>query len=271
MTHDLTLGGAGATIDVDGYDNSISGVIDGGKLTKTGAGTLLLTGANTYTGDTEIDAGTLAVLEDANFGANASNRIIIGNATLRLDESFNTARNIDLTDANSTINVVDDGFNTLTGKLSGTGVLNKTGTGTLVLGGANGYQGGTDIQSGILQISDDGNLGDAAGAVAIAQGAELQFSQGVTSARDITLGATGSTINTMTGNSTLNGVIRVANCTRLVQVHSFWQGKTVIVAVSLTAVSSRLAMIITLVKLVAQSFSMAERCNSPRTFQPLGR
>ncbi|WP_167522270.1 autotransporter-associated beta strand repeat-containing protein [Brucella tritici] len=208
MTHDLTLGGAGATIDVDGYDNSISGVIDGGKLTKTGAGTLLLTGANTYTGDTEIDAGTLAVLEDANFGANASNRIIIGNATLRLDESFNTARNIDLTDANSTINVVDDGFNTLTGKLSGTGVLNKTGTGTLVLGGANGYQGGTDIQSGILQISDDGNLGDAAGAVAIAQGAELQFSQGVTSARDITLGATGSTINTMTGNSTLNGVIR---------------------------------------------------------------
>lgn len=207
MTHDLTLGGAGATIDVDGYDNSISGVIDGGKLTKTGAGTLLLTGANTYTGDIEIDAGTLAVLEDANFGANASNSIIIGNATLRLDESFNTARNIDLTDANSTIDVVDDGLNTLTGKLSGTGVLNKTGTGTLVLGDANDYKGGTDIQSGILQISDDGNLGDAAGAVAIAQGAELQFSQGVTSARGITLGVTGSTINTMTGNSTLNGVI----------------------------------------------------------------
>ncbi|KAB2658097.1 hypothetical protein F9K94_07830 [Brucella tritici] len=207
MTHDLTLGGAGATIDVDGYDNSISGVINGGKLTKTGAGTLLLTGANTYTGDTEIDAGTLAVLEDANFGANASNSIIIGNAILRLDESFNTARNIDLTDANSTIDVVDDGLNTLIGKLTGTGALNKAGTGTLVLGRTNDYQGGTDIKAGILQISDDANLGKASTAITIADGAELQFSQGVTSARDITLGTTGSTIDTMAGISTLNGVL----------------------------------------------------------------
>ncbi|KXO75889.1 autotransporter-associated beta strand repeat-containing protein [Brucella anthropi] len=207
MTHDLTLGGAGATIDVDGYDNSISGVINGGKLTKTGAGTLLLTGANTYTGDTEIDAGTLAVLEDANFGVNASNSIIIGNATLRLDESFNTARNIDLTDANSTIDVVDDGLNTLTGRLTGTGALNKAGTGTLVLDGTNDYQGGTDIKAGILQISDDANLGKASTAITIADGAELQFSQGVTNARDITLGTTGSTIDTMAGISTLNGVL----------------------------------------------------------------
>ncbi|WP_176037873.1 autotransporter-associated beta strand repeat-containing protein [Brucella tritici] len=207
MTHDLTLGGAGATIDLNGHDNSISGVIDGGKLTKTGAGTLTLTGTNTYTGDTEIDGGTLAVLEDANLGQNVGNSIIIGNATLRLDEDFDTARNISLTDANSAIDVLDDGFNRLTGVLSGSGALNKTGTGTLVLGGTNTYQGGTDIQSGILQVSDDGNLGVAAGALQIRNGAELQFSQGVTSARSITLGTTGSIIDTMAGTSTLNGVV----------------------------------------------------------------
>ncbi len=207
MTHDLTLDGTGATIDTNGNDNSISGVIDGGNLTKTGSGTLTLTGINTYTGDTEIDGGTLAVFEDANFGQDVSNSIIIGDATLRLDESFDTTRGIKLTNANSTIDVFDDGVNTLTGKLTGTGALNKAGTGTLVLSGTNDYQGGTDIKAGILQISDDTNLGIATGAVTIDGEAELQFSQGVTSARGITLGTTGSTIDTMAGTSTLSGVV----------------------------------------------------------------
>ncbi|NKC47943.1 hypothetical protein HED54_03855 [Ochrobactrum anthropi ATCC 49188] len=39
--------------------------------------------------------------------------------------------------------------------------MNKAGTGTLVLSGTNDYQGGTDIKAGILQISDDTNLGIA--------------------------------------------------------------------------------------------------------------
>lgn len=209
MTHDLTLGGTGATIDVgaDG-SNTISGVIDGSKLTKTGGGTLLLEGTNNYTGDTEIDGGVLAVIRDVNFGASVNpGSIIIGNATLRLDEDFTTARNIHLTDANSTIDVVDDGFNMLDGVLSGTGALNKSGTGTLVLGGTNTYEGGTDIKSGILQISKDGNLGKSDGGVQIATDAELQFSDAVTSSRNITLGTTGSIIDTVKDTSTLSGVI----------------------------------------------------------------
>jgi autotransporter-associated beta strand protein len=40
---------------------SVSGVIDGSTLTKSGAGTLTLRGANTYTGGTTVSAGTLNV------------------------------------------------------------------------------------------------------------------------------------------------------------------------------------------------------------------
>ena len=61
----ITLSGAG-TIDTDGHDGSVSGTISDGTIagstfTKSGLGTLALTGANTYTGTTTVTNGTLQV------------------------------------------------------------------------------------------------------------------------------------------------------------------------------------------------------------------
>lgn len=70
----LDLGGAsqtavikagGALIDTNGYDVTISQALldgtGGGGLTKNGLGTLSLTGANTFTGDILVNAGTLSL------------------------------------------------------------------------------------------------------------------------------------------------------------------------------------------------------------------
>jgi autotransporter-associated beta strand protein len=60
----LILGakGGNATIDTNGYVVTLSGSITGpGKLIKTGSGTLVLSGTNTYTGGTTISAGKLIV------------------------------------------------------------------------------------------------------------------------------------------------------------------------------------------------------------------
>ena len=57
----ISLGAGGGRVDVaDGTTATLSGTIgDAGGLTKTGTGTLILTGFDDYTGGTTVDAGTL--------------------------------------------------------------------------------------------------------------------------------------------------------------------------------------------------------------------
>ncbi len=59
-----------ATLNTNGRDVILSGVVSGAgaKLTKAGNGSLTLSAANTYTGDTEVKAGTLLVTNTSGSG-----------------------------------------------------------------------------------------------------------------------------------------------------------------------------------------------------------
>ena len=78
--------------------------------------------------------------------------------------------------------------------IQGTGGLNKTDLGTLVLTAANTYTGGTTVSGGTLSIASDANLGAATGGLTL-NGGTLRTTADLTSARAVTLGAAGGTID----------------------------------------------------------------------------
>ena len=79
---------------------------------------------------------------------------------------------------------------TVNSDIKGAGQLQKRDLGTLVLGGANTYTGGTLVAEGVLQVSADSNLGAANGALGFAGGTLRVTGTGYTgTTRAIDIGA----------------------------------------------------------------------------------
>ncbi|CAB3638446.1 autotransporter domain-containing protein [Achromobacter pestifer] len=70
----------------------------------------------------------------------------------------------------SELRVLADVTATVGAPIQGAGAVTKTGGGTLVLNGVNGYTGGTRLSEGVLSVSRDDSLGDSAGAVVFSGG-----------------------------------------------------------------------------------------------------
>lgn len=88
ITGNLHLGSASRTVNVaDGSaasDLTISAVVSNGGIVKTGAGTLTLTGANTYTGATQINAGVVNIQSATALGTTAAGTTVASGAQLQI-------------------------------------------------------------------------------------------------------------------------------------------------------------------------------------------
>jgi len=181
----INLGNALRTVRVDNgsaaVDGTLSGVLSGsagGTLTKTGLGTLKITNANTFTGGTAIEAGTLVLASESALGAGGP--LTLNAGTLDLNgKSITTGAlggaggTITTGVSGATILTVNSASNsTFAGEIAdgviGTVGLTKSGSGSLTLAGVNVYSGSTVVEAGRLAI--DGSINTD---VSIASGAFL--------------------------------------------------------------------------------------------------
>ena len=150
-----TVGGTIADYTGSGGTNPNSGTNaanQGGKLAlaKNGGGTLTLSAANTYSGGTALNSGTLVIGNDNALGTGAL--AMAAGTSLSFTGNRTIANNIGLT-GDPTFFVDTGQTETLTGVLSDTspgpnaGVVEKTGVGKLILSGTNTYTGATTIKA----------------------------------------------------------------------------------------------------------------------------
>ena len=154
-TGSIANGGFALTLN-NNAASEFAGVISGaGALVKSGNGMLTLSGANTYTGGTTINAGTLKVAGAGTLGTGA-----VANSGIL---EFAVADGETMAIENVVVN-------------NGSGKTVKSGAGTLVLSTINTTNNNLDIQEGTVQLNGqfpNANAKRLTGTVNIAQGATL--------------------------------------------------------------------------------------------------
>ncbi|HEY0116078.1 MAG TPA: autotransporter-associated beta strand repeat-containing protein, partial [Allosphingosinicella sp.] len=110
-----------------------STIAGAGGIDKTDLGTLVLTGANSFSGGVRVSGGTLQIGADSALGA-AQNVVTLDGGALRLSAALTSARGFSIGAGGGTLDMGANAL-TLTGAIGGAGTLTKTGSGTLTLSG----------------------------------------------------------------------------------------------------------------------------------------
>ena len=174
----------------------LAGVISGiGNVVVQGTtGTVILRNANNYTGTTTLNGGTLGVGNNLSLGGADRSLFIGGPATLKAFNNVTLANNLRLA-ANTVVDTngfdmsLTDTVNNATAGL--TGGLTKVGAGTLTLGAANNYSGGTTLVGGVLSVSANNRLNVIGGLTFNGGSLQVTGTSFTTTARAVTLLGTG--------------------------------------------------------------------------------
>ena len=225
LNNSLTVFTGSTTVIGGVISDTTNTTVNSRAFTKAGTGTLILTGANTYNALTSLLGGTVVLQNSSALGASAlvpslnstgnasstmgegatvvannvlvqlvggvavSNPLVLSGGTLESVTGANQLNgNIFLTAAQTF--QVDTGSLTITGTISGSADVTKTGGGTLSLLSAGYYTGQTNISGGIVSLgimpvgglgntnapgSGQNGLGIDTGMAVVASGATLQL------------------------------------------------------------------------------------------------
>ncbi len=221
----VTIGSVGTRIGAqNGATLTVSGTIDSGAVS-TGlvvrnegtTATVILSGANTYLGDTALLFGKLQ-LDGGDNRLPVATKMILGNAANVTEFDLNgrnqeiaglslaggvTATTVSVnnssgTSSTLTINTAAASPSSYAGILKGNLGLTKEGADTLTLGGANTYDGVTTINEGTLALGAAGSIDNTSG-VALGGGTF-----------DVSAKSGGYTVNNLTGTGSVVGGLTVS-------------------------------------------------------------
>ncbi len=235
-----TFGGSG--------ESTVNGVVSGGGvLTKADAGRVILAGGNSFSGQMFVNAGALRVTNSGGMGAGGFNSV--SNSFIANGAALELANNVTLTehfhfsgtgiggaggvrsvsgnnalatsfaiDSNSSIGVDADTLSVNAAIYHDTGPfsLTKVGNGTLVLGAANTFAGGLNVNGGIVRPTLAAALGPVGGTVTVNNGGSLDINAQNLEAYNISISgagadpALGALGNASAGNA---GLREIANIT----------------------------------------------------------
>lgn len=219
---EVRMNTVGSSIVADFTDTlTLSPLISGvGSLIKDGAGTLNLTGMNTYTGETVIHDGTLALSGQGRISG-SSNVVVDG--TLDVSAAVGAQIN-DLSGGGSvllggTTLMINNAASTFGGVISGASGVNIS-SGTQVFTGENVYTGSTEISSGAeLQIGAGGTSGSVAsnilnhGTLVFNRSDDFTFGRQIFGTGGLQHIGDGTLV--LTGSNSMSGDVSIASSSKL--------------------------------------------------------
>jgi len=160
---DIVFGASGALVSGGNY--WAADPAGGGSGTWTSAGTTWATNTG-GAGAGQTQSGSTLIFADTAGTVTVSGGVTVSNGMTFQTSDYNVqSSTITLAGATAANNAIttDAGVTTvISSELAGTTGMTKSGTGTLILSGANTFSGNAAISAGALQITNDSALGDAA-------------------------------------------------------------------------------------------------------------
>jgi fibronectin-binding autotransporter adhesin len=226
---------------------TITNVVSGsGALNKTGNGVLTLSGANSYSGGTTINAGTVRMDNNAALGsgtvtmndgaslstATSAGRSLLNDLVIAGDVSFNqtsegtgllnlSGTSIDLGGVNRQLTINTLAIVTQADSLVSTAGFTKAGEGRLNISGSQNYSGSTILEAGTLSAGNDGSFGTS---TLVLRGGTLASSSTAARTWNNAVSLEGNVVLTeaadLTGAVTLSGAVDLGSAARTLTVNT---------------------------------------------------